>query len=202
MIPRNRTGLQERMDRQDAEGPHPSAPLRLCGLCANQAFAYPHPMPDSPDDPQPKAPTPSALAGKLRAAQAHLTNHQLPQAQTAFQKLIVLDPRNPAAHLGLAQAHLAQRHSSDAIESANAALALQQPNPAAYYVLGLALHRIGQIDPAVEALNTCLQQNPHHQPALRRLILISEKRQRDPQKTAQYKAQLAAIEQSQGSEAA
>ncbi|CAN5349584.1 hypothetical protein BH09VER1_BH09VER1_28220 [soil metagenome] len=156
-----------------------------------------HPMPASEENPQPKTPTPSALAGKLRAAQAHLTDRQLPQAQAAFLKLIQLDPQNPAAHLGLAQAHLAQRHSTEAIDSAHAALALQPSNPAAHYILGIALHRIGQVDPAIAALTTCLQHHPHHQPALRRLILISEKRQRDPQKAAQYKAQLAAAEQNQ-----
>ncbi|MEO6847196.1 MAG: alkaline phosphatase family protein [Chthoniobacterales bacterium] len=126
----------------------------------------------------------------VRIAQGHasLKNHKL--AEASYKKALKLDPDHSHAHLGMAQIYLAQKRNYDAAGFALTATGLIYHNPQAHLVLGIALHRLGHIDRAVEAFRLCVNQNPNLLGAHRRLIAIYENRLKDPEKAELQREQL------------
>ncbi len=121
-------------------------------------------------------------------ARGYAALKQWNKAEKAYRKALELDSDNAHAHFGLAQDCLARRRNYEAADAALASIGLLYHNPSAHFLLGVALHRLGQIDHAVEALRVCVTQNTNFLPAHRRLAHIYENRLGDPAKAAGHRA--------------
>ncbi len=100
-------------------------------------------------------------------------------AEKSFRKALATDPENADARTGLARGYLAVRKNIEAAEEALTAVGLRYHNPEAHCILGIALHRMGKIGEALQALNISVSQNPHFPEAHRRLALIYKRRIKD-----------------------
>ncbi len=114
------------------------------------------------------------------------------RAASAFTAALKLDPDHAQAHHGRAQIALAQRRNFEAAEAALTSVGLLYHNPSAHFLLGVALHRLGRIDRAVEALRVCVAQNPNFLIAHRRLAMIYTNRLKDPAKAQEHREKFAA----------
>ena len=110
-----------------------------------------------------------------------------PDAERSYQKALKIDSENSEAHLGLSQCFLYARRNRKTAESALASLGLRYHNPRGHFVLGIALHRIGKVQEAVEALKVAVSQNPLYTEAYRRLASILEKRLKDNTSAEKYR---------------
>lgn len=109
------------------------------------------------------------------------------KAEAAYHKALDIDVEFHDAHLGLCRVYLRQRQNLKAAESAMAAVGLRFHNPMAHYILGVALHRLNQLLPAVEALELAVAQNPNFPEAYIRLAYIYRKRMRKPKEAEKYR---------------
>jgi tetratricopeptide (TPR) repeat protein len=123
----------------------------------------------------------------IHMARGYSALKQWDEAEKAYRKALELDSDNAHAHFGLAQVHLARRRNYKAAEAALTAIGLLYHNPSAHFLLGVALHRLGQIDHAVEALRVCVTQNANFLVAHRRLASIYETRLKDSVKAAEHR---------------
>lgn len=98
--------------------------------------------------------------------------NQWKDAERAFSKALEIDPDDPQAHLGRCRSLLPVRQNRAAAEAALTAAGLLYHYPQAHFHLGVALHRIGRIDRAVDALQVALAQNPYYLHAHKRLAYI------------------------------
>jgi predicted AlkP superfamily phosphohydrolase/phosphomutase/tetratricopeptide (TPR) repeat protein len=130
-------------------------------------------------------------------------------AEKAFDQALKLDPDHAHAHHGRAQVCLALRRNFEAAGEALTSVGLLYHNPSAHFLLGVALHRLGRIDRAVDALRVCVAQNPNFLLAHRRLARLYANRLKDPAKArehrekfeegiARLKAQRAAVRAAKG----
>lgn len=115
------------------------------------------------------------------------------EAERHFKKALELDPEHAHAHFGLAQIRLAQRRNFEAAGAALTSVGLLYYNPPAHFCLGIALHRLGKIGRAVEALRVCVTQNPNFLPAHRRLAMIYQNRLKKPKRAAEHREKVKAI---------
>ena len=114
-------------------------------------------------------------------------------AERTFEKALDIDPDNAQAHLGLCQSLLPRRKNLDAAEEALTAVGLLYHYPQAHFNLGVALHRIGFLDRAIEALQVALSQHPHFIEAHRRLAYIYKVRLKDPERAGHHRDQIKEI---------
>ncbi len=110
-------------------------------------------------------------------------------AERAFGIALKLDPQSAQAHYGLCLSQLPQRRNHEAAEHALAAVGLLFHYPQAHYRLGVALHRLGHLEWAVEALQVALAQNPNFAEAHRRLAHIYARRHKEPEKARYHREQ-------------
>jgi predicted AlkP superfamily phosphohydrolase/phosphomutase/tetratricopeptide (TPR) repeat protein len=106
------------------------------------------------------------------------------EARAACAKALELDPDNAHANAGLAQIALAQRRNFEAAGFALTSAGLLFHNPHAHFLLGVAMHRLGQIERALQAFQICTAQNPAHLPAHRRLAFLYRRRLQKPKDAA------------------
>ncbi len=111
---------------------------------------------------------------------------RLNDAERAFDRALELDPEHSVAHSGMAGVCLRQRRNADAAEEALRSVALIYHNPYAHFQLGVALHRLNNLDRAIEALNVAVSQNPNYIKAHRRLAYIYRRRLKDPDKATEH----------------
>ena len=123
----------------------------------------------------------------LKLGEVYLEMKRWPEAEKSLESALAADPENPAAYAGLARAYLARRKNKKAAEAALEAVSLAYHNPRAHLLLGMALHRLGRIPRAVEALEMSLAQNPNLPEACLRLAHIYERRIKDPERAAEYR---------------
>ena len=109
-------------------------------------------------------------------------------AERSFSKALSIDPENAEAHLGLCQSYLHVRKNVEAAEAALTAIGLRYHNPRGHFLLGIALHRLGRIDQAIEALTVAMTQNPYYPEAYRRLAYIYQHRLKDHVLAEKYRA--------------
>lgn len=94
------------------------------------------------------------------------------EAEEAFVKALELDSRDAQALLGMARCYLGRRENREAVEYALQSLGQSFHNPMAHYCLGVAFHRMGNFQNAVDALELSLHQNPNNARAHGRLGYI------------------------------
>ena len=124
------------------------------------------------------------LSPRLPSLHLHIGNVFLKakaweKARRAFKKSLDIDPDNAYAHLGLCRYYLAQKRDAEAVEEALQSVGLIYHNPMAHFLLGMALHRTGYIDNAIESLKVAVKQNPNFPAAHRRLAYIYRHRLKD-----------------------
>ena len=129
----------------------------------------------------------------IQIGEAHLHLKRWKAAESNFRKALDLEPENAYAHLGLCRVRLAQRRNLEAAEEALSATELLYHYPLGHYYLGVALHRLGRIAPAVQALNIALTLNPNFVEAHERLIHLYEKRLHQPRKAHHHRRERIAI---------
>ncbi|HUU08967.1 MAG TPA: alkaline phosphatase family protein [Phycisphaerae bacterium] len=130
---------------------------------------------------------PRAPAVHIKKGDVFLKKRQWDRAEASFREALAIDPTSPAAHVGLCSSLLYRRRNHDAAEAALTAIGLQFFNPAGHYLLGTALHRMGLIARAVEALRICVAQNPNYAPAHQRLAYICGRRLGDREAARQHR---------------
>lgn len=110
-------------------------------------------------------------------------------AERAFKKALKIDIESAHAHFGLCLSYLPRRINTEAAEEALTAVGLLYHYPQAHLQLGIALHRVGYIDRAVEALLVALSQNPNSAEAHQRLAQIYRFRFNDHEKSNEHSEQ-------------
>lgn len=111
-------------------------------------------------------------------------------AHRAFGKALEIDPESAQAHLGMCRCLLPRKQNLEAADEALTAVGLLYHYPQAHFNLGVALHRIGYVDRAIEALNVALTQSPNFAEAHQRLAYIHKHRLKD-EETGAYHRRLA-----------
>jgi tetratricopeptide (TPR) repeat protein len=125
--------------------------------------------------------------GPTKMGQAYLALKRWAEAEGKFRQALDLEAERVDAWLGLARAGLGQRRNREAAEAALTAVGLGFHNPEAHFLLGVALHRMGRVPRAVEALRVAVAQNPNHAPAHERLAFIYENRLRDAARAEEHR---------------
>ena len=131
---------------------------------------------------------PQRVPMHINIGEAYLQLKSWEDAVPNFRRAIELDPDSPHARLGLARALLLRRRNVAAAEEALKAVGLLYFYPMAHYCLGVALHRIGRLERAVEALEVALAQNPNFFEAHERLAHIYARRLDEPGKAEEHRA--------------
>jgi len=111
------------------------------------------------------------------------------KAEEILQHALTVDAEDASVRSGLAETYLAMKFNYNAAAEALKAAELRYFNPKAHFFLGIALHRLGHLEPALEALQLALSQNPLFTEAHQRLAYIYGKRIKDPAKAAFHKEQ-------------
>ena len=124
-----------------------------------------------------------------KLGETHMKLKQWSEAQEWFVKILDIDPVNASARLGMASCLLPLRQNQAALEHALAAMGLVYHNPQAHHLAGTALHRLGRIAEAVDALTIALAQNPVFPAVHDRLAKIYENRLKDSVKAAWHLGQ-------------
>lgn len=123
----------------------------------------------------------------LQMGEIYTRLKKYPEAEEVLLRASKLDDEHAAAAVGLAQLYLAWRRSYHAAAEALRATELEHFNPKAHYLLGVAMHRLGWIDRAVEALRLALNQNPVFPEAHRRLAYILKNRLDQPEEALRHR---------------
>ena len=122
-----------------------------------------------------------------KIGQVYLRMKRWDDAEGSFRKALEVDPENAFAHAGLSRSYLPRRRDKDAAAAATRSVGLVYHNPTAHFTRGVALHRVGRIDEAVEALRVALAQNPNYPAAHRRLAYIYARRLGDRQSALDHR---------------
>lgn len=122
----------------------------------------------------------------LKVGEAYLGLKRWRRANACFRKVLRIDPENPHAFVGLSQAALGQRKNKLAAGQATKAVGLLYHYPRAHYCLGVALHRMGKLFRAVDALEIAITFNPNFEEAHRRLAHLFKKRLDFPEKAKRH----------------
>jgi len=123
----------------------------------------------------------------VKIGQVYLRMKRWADATGSFEKALEIDPDDAAAHLGLARSWLGRRRAPKAAESALHAVGLIYHNPQGHYLLGIALHRLGRIEQAVEALQVAIAQNPNYADAHKRLAYVYDRRLDNPEAAHEHR---------------
>jgi tetratricopeptide (TPR) repeat protein len=152
--------------------------------------------------------TEAALAHLLRAVQleprlpalhetlgeTYLQRHQWDEARQAFTRAVELDPDSAQGHLGLAHVALIQHRLTDAVGATHRALTRDYHLANAHFVRGIALARLNQAAPALEAFETCLKLDPRSAAAHKWLAALHEQATGDQAKAAEHRRRAAELE--------
>jgi len=128
-----------------------------------------------------KTQKPSAYL-RTRIGLAYLRLRRWDDAEQSYRAALELDPTIPAAHSGLAAALGKQDRHKESAEAALDAVGLRYDLPSAHFHLGAALTRMGNIDRAIQAFETCLQFAPRAAIAHEWLAEIHKKATLDPER--------------------
>lgn len=121
-----------------------------------------------------------------RLGDVYLKIKRRKDAEDSFERALAIDSENADAHLGLCQTYLQMKNSSAAAEAALTATGLRFHNPKGHFLLGVALHRMGRVYEAINALKLAISQSPNYPEAHRRLSYIYKNRLKDDAKAEKY----------------
>ena len=124
----------------------------------------------------------------VKLGNVYLKMKRWPDAERSFREALAIDSDYVEAHLGLCQIYLNKKRNTEAAEAALSAVGLRFHHPKGHFLLGVALHRIGRIEQAIEALSVAISQNPYYPTAYRRLAYIYRHRLRDNVLAEKYRA--------------
>lgn len=124
----------------------------------------------------------------LKIGTVYLQMKRWGDAEVSFMKALGMDPDCAEAHRGLAFSYLRRSRNGDAAGAALDAVGRIYFDPLSHFVLGVALHRLGEIPRAIEALKVAVSQNPHYAEAHRRLSTIYRTRLGDIENAARHHA--------------
>lgn len=108
----------------------------------------------------------------IQIGEAYLQLRRWGDAERALTRASKADDENPFVFAGLARVHLGRQENRRAAELALRAVGLLYHYPFAHYLLGVALHRLGDIDRAKQALGIALTMNPNFAQAHRRIAAL------------------------------
>ena len=131
----------------------------------------------------------------IQIGEVYLTLKRWNDAERAFRRALEIDPVNPHAHLGLSRSDLARRRNQRAADAALEAVSLLYHFPMAHFCLGVALHRMGHVDRAVQALEVAVALNPNFREAHLRLTRIYRDRLGNPAKADEHRLLAAEVEE-------
>ncbi len=94
------------------------------------------------------------------------------EAETAFERVLDLDPNHAEGHLGLAKLMLDQERYDEAAAHAKQSVSSRYFNPIAHYLYGVSIYRCGNPSAAADALCVAVRQNPYLIGAYERLVLL------------------------------
>ena len=112
----------------------------------------------------------------LKLGTVYLKMKRWADAENCFNRALDLDPDNALGYRGLCESYLPRRRNAEAAEAALASVGLLFHNPRGHFLLGVALHRLGELPRALEALTVAVSQNPNFPEAHRRLAYIYRRR--------------------------
>jgi len=135
-----------------------------------------------------EASAPVSLSLHLKLGTVYLRMKRWKDAEISFNKALALDPDCAEAYRGLALSHLHRSRNRDAAQAALDAVGRIYFDPLSHFVLGVALHRLGEVPRAVEALKVAVSQNPNYPQAHRRLSSIYRNRLFDTDNAARHHA--------------
>jgi predicted AlkP superfamily phosphohydrolase/phosphomutase/tetratricopeptide (TPR) repeat protein len=124
----------------------------------------------------------------VKLGDVYLKMQNWPEAERSYDKALSIDPDHADAHLGLCQIYLSRKRNTEAAEAALSAVGLRFHHPKGHFLLGVALHRIGRIEQAIEALSVAISQNPYYPMAYSRLAYIYRHRLKDNVLAEKYRA--------------
>ncbi len=124
----------------------------------------------------------------LKLGEVYLQMKCWPDAEQEFRTVLESDPDSAAAWRRLAETLLARRRNGEAAEAALEAAALVYNSPQAHYLLGTALHRLGNLPQALDALRVAVHINPNYPEAHRRMAYIFRHRLGDDGRAAEHEA--------------
>ncbi len=90
--------------------------------------------------------------GFSRLAQAHLKVGEIPEAQKAFERLILIAPHEWRGHTGLADCLIRQERPKDALPHLKKSLEIEPSTGVTHHLLGLAYQRTGLNEEAAKKL--------------------------------------------------
>jgi|SRR5579875_2278242 len=109
----------------------------------------------------------------LKAADQSKDANALSNAQTAFEKALLLNPKDYEVREGLGRIYLAQNHYKEAYEAFQQAATDRQAAgqqaalpPNMLYNSAVAAQKVGKIEEAIQLFQTYLKTNPHDESAL------------------------------------
>jgi predicted AlkP superfamily phosphohydrolase/phosphomutase/tetratricopeptide (TPR) repeat protein len=124
----------------------------------------------------------------LKLGTVYLRMKRWEDAEISFNKALALDPDCAEAYRGLGLSHLHRSRNREAARAALDAVGRLYFDPLSHFVLGVALHRLGEIPRAVEALKVAVSQNPNYPQAHRRLSSVYRNRLQDIENAAKHYA--------------
>ena len=123
----------------------------------------------------------------IKLGDVYLKAKRWEEAEASFRRAIQIDEDSAPAYTGLCCSLLGRRQNMMGAGAALKSVGLTYHNPRAHFLLGVALHRMGRLPRAVEALNVAVAQNPNYVAAHRRLAHIYAKRLKDPDSAAAHR---------------
>lgn len=106
------------------------------------------------------------------------------EAESEYRRALGIKAEDNVAHLGLIRTLLKQRRLFEASSEAMVLLEKRQHFPEAHYLLGEALHRMGQLKRAAEALEVARSQRPGYVAVYPRLARIYQRLGREEESAA------------------
>jgi tetratricopeptide (TPR) repeat protein len=118
----------------------------------------------------------------LQIGEAYVGLGRWRRALEAFRRAGEIDDENAHVHCGLARVYLASRQDRKAAATALRAIGLLYQYPAAHFTLGVALHRMGRVSEAEQALLVAIAINPNYAAAHERLATLYDEHPAQPEK--------------------